>query len=519
MQRYKILWADDEIELLKPHILFLTQKGYDVTPVTSGPDAMDDLEVNNYDIIFLDENMPGMTGLETLSQIKANDSEVPVVMITKSEEEHIMEEAIASKIADYLIKPLNPNQILLSIKKLLDNKRLVSERANLSYQQDFRNISMAFGDYMNHEEWAEIYKKLIYWELEMSSAGNTEMGEVLEMQKTEANLNFAKFVKQNYEEWLNDPDSDRPMLSHEVMKKKVFPELEEDSPVFFIVLDNLRFDQWKIIQGQIQDYFNIGKEESYYSILPTTTAYARNAIFSGMMPSDMEKYHSDLWVREDVEDGKNNFEDKFLERQLKKLKLNLKWSYHKIKNISQGKSLSDNFNNLLNNDLNVVVYNFVDMLSHARTEMEVIRELAPDERAYRSLTKSWFSHSPLLDLLSKISKIKAKVILTTDHGTIRVKKPFKIVGDRNTNTNLRFKLGKNLGFEGDKAFVVRKPENIFLPKLNVSSTYVFAIEDFFFAYPNNYNYYVKYYNDTFQHGGLSLEEMIIPIISLTSKNR
>ena len=519
MQRYKILWADDEIELLKPHILFLTQKGYDITPVTSGPDALDEIENENFDIIFLDENMPGMTGLETLSQIKITKADVPVVMITKSEEEHIMEEAIASKIADYLIKPINPNQILLSIKKLLDNKRLVSERTTMSYQQDFRNISMAFGDYLNHEEWADVYKKLIYWELEMSSAGNNEMGEVLEMQKNEANSNFSKFVKENYVEWLNDPESDRPLLSHEVMRKKVFPELDDEKPVFFIVIDNLRFDQWKIIQGQILSYFNLESEESYYSILPTTTAYARNSIFSGMMPSDMARHHPDLWVGEDVEGGKNNFEDKFLERQLKKQNLNIKWSYNKIKNIAAGRTLSDNFRNLLNNNLNVIVYNFVDMLSHARTEMEVILELAPDESAYRSITKSWFSHSPLLDLLEKISRTNAKVILTTDHGTIRVKKPFKIVGDRNTNTNLRFKLGKNLGFENNRAFVIRKPENIFLPKLNVSSTYVFATEDYFFAYPNNFNYYVKYYNDTFQHGGLSLEEMIIPIISLTSKNR
>lgn len=519
MQRYKILWADDEIELLKPHILFLTQKGYDITPVTSGPDALEEIETNQFDIIFLDENMPGMTGLETLSQIKSFNTDVPIVMITKSEEEHIMEEAIASKIADYLIKPLNPNQILLSIKKLLDNKRLVSERTNISYQQDFRNISMAFNENLSHEEWADVYKKLIYWELEMANAGNTEMGEVLELQKNEANLNFSRFVRSNYKDWLNDPDSDRPMLSHELMKKKVIPALNEDCPVFFIVIDNLRFDQWKVLQGQILNYYNLEQEESYYSILPTTTAYARNAIFSGLMPSEMARQHPDLWVGEDIEGGKNNYEDKFLERQLKKHRLNIKWSYHKIKNTGQGKSLADNVRNLLTNDLNVIVYNFVDMLSHARTEMEVIRELAPDEKAYRSLTKSWFMHSPLLDILKKIARTKAKIILTTDHGTIRVKKPFKIIGDRNTNTNLRFKLGKNLGFDNNKVFVVRKPESIFLPKLNVSSTYVFAIEDYFFAYPNNYNYYVKYYNDTFQHGGLSMEEMIIPIISLTSKNR
>jgi CheY-like chemotaxis protein len=519
MQRYNILWADDEIELLKPHILFLNKKGYDIVPVTSGTEAIESCEENHFDVIFLDENMPGMTGLETLGHIKDIQPNVPVIMITKSEEEHIMEEAIASKIADYLIKPLNPNQILLSVKKLLDNKRLVSERTNLNYQQDFRNISMAFSENLDHEEWADVYKKLVYWELEINSTGQNDMSEVLEMQKNEANLNFTRFIKENYEDWLNDPDVDRPVLSHDLMRKKVFPALSSDVPLFFIVIDNLRYDQWRAIQGTIFEYFNLEKEESYYSILPTTTAYARNAIFSGMLPSQMDKYHPDIWRGEDEEEGKNKFEEEFLSRQIRKHKLDIRWSYQKIKNISQGKNLADNIGNLANNNLNVIVYNFVDILSHARTEMEVIRELAPNERAYRSLTKSWFLHSPLLNMLIKIAERPAKVIITTDHGTIRVKKPFKIVGDRNTNTNLRFKLGKNLGFEEDKVYVVRKPENIHLPKLNVSSTYVFSVEDYFFAYPNNYNYYVKFYVDTFQHGGLSMEEMIIPIISLYSKPR
>lgn len=519
MQKYNILWADDEIDLLKPHILFLNQRGYDITPVTSGPDAIEECEQNYFDVIFLDENMPGMTGLETLGKIKAIQPNVPVVMITKSEEEHIMEEAIGSKIADYLIKPLNPNQILLSVKRLLDNKRLVSERTNLNYQQDFRSISMAFSEHLSHQEWVDIHKKLVYWEIELNNTVSNDMAEVLDSQKTEANLNFARFIKNNYEDWLNEPDEDRPILSHQLMRKKVFPELKENDPLFFIVIDNLRFDQWRSIQHRILDYYNLEREETYYSILPTTTAYARNAIFSGLLPSQMDNQHPDLWIGEDEEGGKNNNENAFLQRQLKKLRLDIKTSYHKIKNLTQGKALADSINNLLNNDLNVIVYNFVDMLSHARTEMEVIRELAPDEKAYRSLTKSWFSHSPLLDLLIRISEKNGRVIITTDHGTIRVKRPFKIVGDRNTNTNLRFKIGKNLGFEGDKAFVVRKPENIFLPKLNVTSTYVFAVEDYFFAYPNNYNYYVRYYNDTFQHGGVSMEEMIIPIIFLNSKKR
>jgi CheY-like chemotaxis protein len=519
MQRYNILWADDEIDLLKPHILFLNNKGYEVTPVNSGADALEKCEKQTFDIIFLDENMPGMSGLETLSQIKSIKPNIPVVMITKSEEEHIMEEAIGSKIADYLIKPLNPSQILLSVKKILDNKRLVTERTNLSYQQDFRNISMAYNEHMDHEEWIEVYKKLVFWELEIDNTENKSMAEVLDMQKDEANANFVKFIEENYESWLNDPKVEKPLLSHQLMKKKVFPQLENGKPMFLIVIDNLRYDQWKIFEPHLNEYFTIQEEDAYYSILPTTTAYSRNAIFSGMLPSEMAKYHPDLWVGEDEEDGKNNNEEEFLRRQLKKNNLNIKASYHKIKHVNQGKQLVDNINNLLTNDLNVIVYNFVDMLSHARTDLEVIRELAPDESAYRSITQSWFLHSPLLDIFKKLAEKDVKVMITTDHGTIRVKRPFKIIGDRNTNTNLRYKQGKNLGYDDEnKVFVCKKPERFFLPKVNVSTSYVFATEDQFFAYPNNFNYYVNYYKDTFQHGGVSMEEVIIPIVTLVSKN-
>ncbi len=518
MQRYNILWADDEIDLLKPHILFLNDRGYDITPVTSGADAIDAVENKHYDAVFLDENMPGMTGLETLSYIKNRRPSLPVVMITKSEEEQIMEEAIGSKIADYLIKPLNPNQILISIKRILDNKRLVSERTNMQYQQDFRAISMEMNDNIDHREWVEIYKKLVFWELEIDKTENKSMHEVLEMQKVEANSNFARFIEDEYESWLSNPNADRPLLSHQLMKKKVFPLLN-DEPFFFIVIDNLRFDQWKIIEEDIAPYFNIEEEDAYYSILPTTTAYARNALFSGELPLEMSKKHPDLWVGDDdSEEGKNNNEKEFLKRQLQKNNINSRFSYHKIIHSNQGKQLNDNFNNLLQNQLNVIVYNFVDMLSHARTDIRMIKELAADESAYRSLTRSWFQHSPLFDLLRMISDKGLRVMITTDHGTYRVKKPFKIAGDRNVNTNLRYKQGKNLGYKGDNGiYEVRNPEKLHLPKPNVSTSYVFATEDTFFAYPNNYNHYVKYYRDTFQHGGVSMEEMIIPIISLNSK--
>lgn len=513
--QYRILWADDEIDLLTPHILFLENKGYDIVAVNSGSDAIDRCSEEYFDVIFLDENMPGMTGLETLNEIKKIGPQVPVVMITKSEEEQIMEEAIGAKIADYLIKPLNPNQILLSVKKILDNKRLVSEHANSSYRQDFMEISMAFGDNLDHEEWVDIYKKLVDWEVQFDETSDKSMAEVLENQKDEANANFAKYVMSDYASWINNGNG--PLLSHEVMRRRVFPELGEE-PVFFVVIDNLRYDQWRVIAAELQDYFNILTESCYYSILPTTTAYSRNAIFSGLLPDEMASKHPDLWVHEDEDQGKNNNEDKFLEYQLKRNNLDIKFSYNKIKNVNQGRQLVDNMPNYMSHDLNVIVYNFVDVLSHARTEMAMIKELAPDESAYRSITKSWFQHSPLFEVLQFISERKVKLIITTDHGTIRVKRPFKIVGDRNTNTNLRYKQGRNLGYVDEDVFTAKKPENLHLPKLNVSSSYVFAINDFFFAYPNNYNYYVNYYRDTFQHGGVSLEEMVIPIISLTSKN-
>ena len=503
---------------MKPHILFLQQRGYDITPVNNGSDAVEYCESKHFDLVFLDEHMPGMSGLEALALIKNDKPSLPIVMITKNEEEQIMEDAIGAKIDDYLIKPLNPSQILLSVKKILDNKRLVIEKTNLNYQQEFRKISMSFLDDMDHEQWADVYKKLVFWELQLDEADNKDMAEVLEMQKVEANTNFCRFVKRNYESWLNDPNSVKPLLSHQVIKKKVLPELEKGVPVFLFIIDNLRLDQWKVLKPIIEEFYNVDKEESYYSIVPTTTAYSRNAIFSGMMPSEMAKTHPDIWVGDDEDDAKNNFENEFLDRQLRRNNLSIKHAYKKIKKTEEGRELIDSVNNLFGNDLNVIVYNFVDMLSHARTDMAMIRELAPDESAYRSLTRSWFLHSPLLDILKKISEKKVKLMITTDHGTIRVKRPFKIIGDRNVNTNLRYKQGKNLNYDGNKVFACTKPERFFLPKSNVSTSYVFALEDQFFAYPNNYNYYVNFYKDTFQHGGVSLEEMVIPLILLTSKN-
>jgi DNA-binding response OmpR family regulator len=514
---YKILWADDEIDLLRPHILFLNQKGYDIVPVNSGADALEKIDHELFDLVFLDENMPGMTGLETLNYIKSTHPNLPVVMITKSEEEQIMEEAIGSKIADYLIKPLNPNQILLSAKKILDNKRIISEKTNQSYMQEFQKLSMEVQDLDEHQGWSELYRKLVYWELEIDSTQDKSMGEVLTTQQTEANQRFCNFIEDNYLDWLNDPDVDRPILSHQLLKRKVFPLLKEERPVFLIVIDNLRFDQWEILEPEIAEFFAISEKDNYYSILPTTTAYARNALFSGMMPIEIARRHPDLWSGEDEDGGKNLHEKELLQENLKKERLDLKFSYHKIIKANEGKQLVDNASNLLKNDLNAIVFNFVDMLSHARTDMAMIKELAPDESGYRSITKSWFEHSSLFDLLKFLAQKDVKVVVTTDHGTIRVKRPSKIVGDRNTNTNLRYKQGKNLAFDENDVFASRVPEDLRLPKVNVSTSFVFAREDHFFAYPNNYNYYVNHFKDTFQHGGVSMEEMIIPYVVLDPK--
>jgi CheY-like chemotaxis protein len=516
MSKVKILWADDEIDLLKPHILFLEDKGYEVFSVKSGDAALELLEEKKVDIVFLDENMPGISGIETLSQIKAKYSSLPVIMITKSEEESIMEDAIGSKISDYLIKPVNPKQILLSIKKNLDEKRLVSEKTTTDYQQEFRKIGMEINDNLDSNQWIDVYKKIVHWDMEIANSKESGMKEVLDMQKSEANRQFSRFIENNYTNWLHNAD-EAPVMSHTLMKKKISPFIKDHQPVYFILIDNLRYDHWKAIRPIISDYFWVEKEEAYYSILPTTTQYARNSIFAGLLPSEIEKKYPNAWLNDDEKGGKNMHEKEFLEAQLKRFGENLKFSYYKVLNPNFGRKVLDDIPNLQRNDLNVIVYNFIDMLSHARTDVDIVRELAEDEAAYRSLTISWFEHSPLFEILKKIAAQKAKVIISTDHGSVRVMEPTKIVGDKEVNPNLRYKQGKTLSYDSKEVFEIKNPADAFLPKINVSQTYVFAKEDKYFVYPNNYNHFVQYYKETFQHGGISMEEMIIPFVELTAK--
>ncbi len=516
-----LLWVDDEIELLHAHIIFLEKKGYEVVTVSNGTDAIDECRQHSFDLVLLDEMMPGLSGLETLQKIKDILPATPVVMVTKSEEEDIMNQAIGSKIADYLIKPVNPSQILLTLKKNIHRKEIVTEVTQTSYRQSFMDISAKIENCRTADDWMDIYRLLVHWELELSSA-DSSMTEMLMMQKSEANNSFAKFVKNNYMDWVNPRNqqlASRPLMSNNIFSRKVFPLLDAGEKVFVIVVDNFRYDQWRVLSGELGDMFDI-EESLYMSILPTATQYARNAIFSGLMPDQIAKMFPELWVDEDEDEGKNLNEAPLIQTQLDRYRRNgTHFSYHKVNDSVGADKLLQQFTQLHDNDLNVVVINFIDMLSHARTESKMVRELANNESAYRSITLSWFRHTVLSELFRRLADSDYTVLLTTDHGSIRASRPIKIVGDRNTNTNLRYKLGKNLNYNPKDVFVVKEPLKAQLPSPNLSTSYVFATGDTFFAYPNNYNYYVSYYKDTFQHGGISMEEMLIPLVKLKKKKR
>ena len=511
----RLLWVDDEIEMLKAHILFLQKKDYEVVTASNGPDALDLCREQRFDLILLDENMPGLSGLETLMRLKDIAPHVPVVMVTKNEEEDIMDQAIGSKIADYLIKPVNPNQILLALKKNIHQREIVQEVAQTGYRQDFSRIGMQLSENLTADEWKELYKRLVYWELELSEA-DSAMNDMLRMQKEEANLNFAKFVRKHYEEWITHPDA-RPLMSPDIFKRCVFPRLSQGRKVFLLVLDNFRFDQWRVLATELADDFDM-EEDLYYSILPTATQYARNAIFAGLMPLQIKEMYPQLWVDEEEDEGKNLNEEQLIRSQLDRFRRKETFTYHKINDSTQvDKVLPQITSGSV--PLSVLVVNFIDILSHARTESKMVRELAGNESAYRSITLSWFRHTPIKELFRRLASMDYDILITTDHGSIRVDAPTKVVGDRNVNTNLRYKLGKNLSYNAKEVFEVRHPRTLLLPQPNLSTAYIFATGARFFAYPNNYNYYVQYYKDTFQHGGISMEEMIIPLVTLRSKGK
>jgi len=511
MRKIKILWTDDEVEAMKPHIFFLEEKGYEIDTCSNGNDTIDLVRQNRYDLIFLDENMPGLSGIETLKLIKGVRTDIPVVMITKSDEEELMEAAIGSEIADYLIKPVKPKQVLLVIKKILDQRRLVTEKTTTDYRLEFNRIGNMISTASTFTDWTELYKKLVFWESELEKSTDQGMNEILKMQENEANNSFSKFMITNYISWLNPDNVNKPILSPVLFAKKIFPKVLEHKPVFFILIDNMRLDQWKTISAELSGLYRVIEDDLYFSILPTTTQFSRNSIFAGLMPSVIAETMPQFWIDEDEEEGKNNFEEDLFKSQMSRKGLKYKWSYNKISNSQEGKKVNEKVRSMLENDINILVFNFVDMLSHARTNNGVIRDLANNEPAYRSLTRSWFIHSSLFELLKTLSTHSVRVIFSTDHGTIKVQNPLKIIGDRNTSSNLRYKMGRNLDYDPKKVFELINPEKAMLPKTNISSRYIFALNKDYLLYPNNFNYYSGYFKDTFQHGGISMQEIMLPV--------
>lgn len=522
MDKRKVLWVDDEIELLRSHIIFLNEKGYEVDTAMNGEDAITAVKEKPYDLIFLDEMMAGMGGLETLGQIKEVNASIPVVMVTKSEEETLMAEAIGSKITDYLTKPVNPSQILLVCKKILEGKKITGEYAAKDYLQDFNQISQALTTNLDFAEWIEVYLKLVNWDVELDQHSEIDLRQTLNDQKREANKEFSKFVEKNYKNWIFSlGDMDTPTLTPEITDKYVINNLKNNSQnIFYFVLDCMRLDQWLVLEKYLADLFKIEKDY-YYAILPTATPYARNSLFSGLFPSEIEKYYPELWHgKEDDERSMNKYEKELLQLLLdrKKVKLNNELKYIKIIDPEVGRNFEQNILSYKNNNLTAVVVNFLDMIAHGRSDSDLLKEIATDEPAYRSLTESWFKHSSLLATFKAIANMdNVKVIITTDHGSIRSLRGAKVLGDREASTNLRFKYGRNLKVDEKHAIYIKNPQEYQLPKRGVTVNYIIAKEDYYFVYPTDYHKYLTHYKDTFQHGGISMEEMILPVITMEPK--
>lgn len=508
----KILWADDEIDQLKSHIIFLENKDFEVTPVTNGEDAISLIKNGSFDIVFLDEQMPGMDGLATLEQIQTIQSSLPVVMITKSEEESIMDDAIGNKIADYLIKPVNPNQILLTVKRILDKKRIQNEKAAQTYLKSFNELSAKFSEQTSWQDWIDIYKTLTHWELNLEN-GDEALQQVLQDQFQQANHAFGRFVKLEYKGWLKRLENKHPTLSPDLLKRKVFPHLENRETVVFFLIDCMRYDQWVLFQRKLNDYFNI-ETDFYYSILPTATPFSRNSIFSGLFPLEIQRRYPQLWELGQDERSLNRHEEELLKKFLKRNQLSDQVKYEKVIQPEEGNRIVNKISNYTQTPFTTIIYNFVDTLVHSRSDSEVLKQLAPDVRAFRSLTDTWFQHSSLFRMFKELAKEDVTVVVSTDHGSVRSMRDTKVFGDRDAATNLRYKYGRNLKAQESAAIFIDKPQEYQLPVDPPANSYIIAKEDYFFVYPNNYNKFQNRYRDTFQHGGASMEEMILPVATL-----
>ena len=515
--RFKIIWVDDEIELLRPHILFLQEHGYSVTPVTNAADAIAMLPGEAFDLMLLDEQMAGMDGLTALQEIKTLRPSLPVVMVTKSEEIALMEEAISARIDDFLTKPVNPSQVLLTCKKLLESRQITGQRFSRDYATEFSQISRRLLEPLEWHDWIDIYLRLTEWDIELDRHPELDFRQTLMDQRRECNAEFAKFIEREYPKWLFSEN--RPVLSVDLVHKFVVPHLQKQQRTVFLVIDNLRLDQWLTIEPLLYEFFDIEKEY-YYSILPTATPYSRNAIFAGLFPAEIEKQHPELWQSgDDNETSLNRYERQLLDLQLLREKIVLKpdLKYVKILDANEAHNTERQISSLADLPLMALVVNFVDILAHSRSDSQVLREIIPDEAAYRSLTRSWFVHSYLFRILKELAARGNTVVLTSDHGSLRGLRGAKVIGDRETSTNLRYKYGRNLKCDHKYAIYVKDPATYRLPQRSLNTNYIIAKEDYYFVYPTNYHHYLNYYRDSLQHGGVSLEEMILAVATLKPK--
>jgi len=514
----RILWVDDEIELLKSHILFLRSRGFDVTSVSNGKDAIELVAKENFHLVLLDEMMPGLDGLSTLETIKETSPGLPIIMITKNEEESLMEKAIGKKITDYLTKPVNPSQILMACKKVIDQQRIATEQAAQNYMSEFHRISNKLYDKLNSNDWIEIYSKLARWDLEFDDYPDLGLKETLVDQFRDCNIEFAKYIEKKYPEWLKSDYHFRPTLSPDVLKKNVFPLLKENKKVLFIILDCMRLDQWYTFESLLYDFYNI-ETDFHYSLLPTATPYTRNAMFSGLFPAEIQKMYPDIWPEEPETTSMNKHEHKMLEEYLRREEIKLKNGCHYIKVLTsqEGWNVDRKIKSFLGNSFLALVINFVDILAHRRSESDIIKEILPNESSYRSIVRTWFKHSWIYSVLRKFSEYGFHIVLTSDHGSIRVQNDVKVIGDKDTSTNIRFKYGKNLNCPPKYSLVIKDPAKYKLPDIGINTNYLISKENYYFVYPTNYHKFQSYYHDTFQHGGISMQEMILPVVKMTPK--
>ena len=508
--RGHILWVDDEIHHLKPHILFLEDKGYTLSQVANGQDAIALSEQNDYDLILLDQSMPGMDGLETLSEIKKIRSSMPVIMITKTEDEWLMDEAITGQVEQFLIKPVNPSQIFMACKQTLEQIKLREQKATSDYLKEFQEIDRRLRDDLSADDWWKLYDRLVDWQIKFDKYKDTGLGSILEEQIQTCNREFSHFIESNYENWMKT--NNHPTLSPDIVSKYVQPILERNKKVCLLVVDCMRHDHFKAMMDLLEPFFNIDIDYKF-SLLPTATPYSRNAIFSGLYPDEMvKKYPQQARDMEKHASSLNQHEKQFLIDQLKKYGLgNKRVHYHKIWAVEEGKKFQNRIKDYIQQDVLALVVNFVDILAHKSSQMDVLKEMVPDESGYRTAVRSWLEHSWLLQVLKKLSENNFTVIMTSDHGSIRVQHDVMVSADREASSGVRYKFGRNLNTKEKNALVIKEPEKYRLPSFGPQPSYIVAKDDIYFVYPNQAHKYQAKFKNSFQHGGISMEEMMVPV--------